>query len=55
MFEIITRESVDVFVKDGEAITQRVRRAAQSNDFLTLMTVFQVRHIINLTVVANLV
>ena len=46
MFEIITRESIDALVKDGDAITQRVKRAAGNNDFLTLMTVFQVvRHL----------
>jgi len=46
MFEMITRESVDALVKDGETITQRVKRAAGNNDFLTLMTIFQVvRHL----------
>merc|ERR1719322_1748296 len=46
VFEMITRESVDALVKDGEAITQRVKRAAGNNDFLTLMTIFQVvRHL----------
>ena len=46
MFEIITRESIDALVKDGDAITHRVKRAAGNNDFLTLMTIFQVvRHL----------
>jgi len=46
MFEIITRESIDALIKDGDAITQRVKRAAGNNDVLTLMTIFQVvRHL----------
>ena len=46
MFEMITRDSLDAVMKDAEAITQRIKKAVATNDFLTIMTVFQViRHL----------
>jgi len=46
MFEMITRESLDAVIKDGEAITSRTKKAVANNDFLSIMTVFQViRHL----------
>ena len=42
MFEMITRESLDAVVRDGDAITQRIKKAVAANDFLAIMTVFQV-------------
>ena len=42
MFEMITRESLDAVIKDGEAITSRTKKAVANNDFLSIMTVFQV-------------
>jgi len=42
MFEMITRESLDAVVRDGEAITQRIKKAVANNDFLAIMSVFQV-------------
>ena len=46
MFEMITRESLDAVMKDGEAITSRIKKAVANNDFLSIMAVFQViRHL----------
>ena len=36
------RESLDAVVRDGEAITQRIKKAVANNDFLAIMSVFQV-------------
>jgi exocyst complex protein 7 len=41
-FEIISRESLDLVIRDADAIIGRVKKASSSNDFLAIISVFQV-------------
>ncbi len=42
IFEIITRDSLDLVVRDADAILGRVKKSTANNDFLAIISVFQV-------------
>jgi len=40
IFEIISRESLDMVVREGEAITSKVKKSIANNDFVSILTLF---------------
>ena len=42
IFEKITRESLDLVIRDADAIISRVKKASSPNDYLALISIFQV-------------
>ena len=42
IFEKITRESLDLVIRDADAIIGRVKKASSPNDYLALISIFQV-------------
>ena len=42
IFEKISRESLDLVIRDSDAIIGRVKKASTSNDFLSIISIFQV-------------
>ena len=42
IFEKISRESLDLVIRDSDAIISRVKKASTSNDFLSIISIFQV-------------
>ena len=42
ILEMITRDSLDIVVKEGEAITTRVRKSISSCDFTAVLTQFHI-------------
>jgi len=49
IFEMITRDSLDMVAKEGEAITTRVRKSIASFDFVGVLTLFHLlRHMMTL-------
>eukprot|EP00092_Neocalanus_flemingeri_P025281 GFUD01027413.1.p1 GENE.GFUD01027413.1~~GFUD01027413.1.p1 ORF type:complete len:729 (+),score=182.30 GFUD01027413.1:43-2229(+) len=49
IFEMITRDSLDMVAKEGEAITSRVRKSIASCDFVGVLTLFHLlRHMMTL-------
>ena len=42
IFEKISRESLDLVIRDSDAIIGRVKKASSSNDYLSIISIFQV-------------
>jgi len=42
IFEKISRESLDLVIRDSDAIISRVKKSSSNNDFLSIISVFQV-------------
>ena len=41
IFEKISRESLDLVIRDSDAIISRVKKSSSNNDFLSIISVFQ--------------